>query len=233
MKMPLAAMAALLAVCAAAPAQSPARDVLYQLSTYSALKAGAYDGFQSYGEVKKHGDFGIGAFDAMDGEMILLDGTVYRVASDGKVAAMDDSARSSYCTVTFFDADQDASLENSVDYAYLKSYLDTAVPTNRICAVRITGTFMHVKTRSVPAQAKPYPPLDEVIRQQTVFEFNNIAGTAIGFRFPSFMDGVQVPGYHLHFLTADKTGGGHLLDFKTEKVQVEIDDTPEFRMILP
>lgn len=233
MKMPIALMSALLAAWIPASAQSPARDVLYQLSTYSALKAGVYDGLQRYGDVKKHGDFGIGAFDAMDGEMILLDGTVYRVAADGKVAAVEDSALSSYCTVTFFDADRNATLANAVDYAYLKSYLDTAVPTNLICAVRITGTFAHVKTRSVPAQAKPYPPLDEVIKQQSVFEFTNVTGTAVGFRFPSFMEGVQVAGYHLHFLTADKTGGGHLLDFKTEKVEIGIDDTPEFRMVLP
>lgn len=233
MSIRLAVLAALLAACAVAAGQAPGRDVLYQLSTYAALKAGAYEGFQTYGDVKKHGDFGIGAFDAMDGEMIELDGAIYRVSSDGQVRPADDAATTPYCTVTFFDADRTASLDKAMDYNQLKEYLDTALPTNTICAVKIEGTFAHVKTRSVPAQSTPYPPLDAVLQQQAVFEFTNVTGTAVGFRFPAQMDGVQVPGYHLHFLTANKDGGGHLLDFKTGKVEVEIDDTPEFRMILP
>jgi acetolactate decarboxylase len=65
-----------------------------------------------------------------------------------------------------------------------------------------------------------------------VFEFTNVTGTAAGFRFPSFMDGVQAPGYHLHFLNTERTAGGHLLDGRLLNATVKIDPTSEFLMDL-
>ena len=209
------------------------RDVLYQLSSMAALKAGAYDGFKTYADVTRHGDFGIGTFQGIDGEMIELDGTVYQVKTDGHVYTPADSTPSCYATVTFFDNDKTIELEEPMSYGELKAWLDGQMPTNIPCAIRIDGTFETVKTRSVPSQQKPYPPLDDVVKQQAVFEFTNVTGTAVGFRFPSFMDGVQAPGYHLHFLTQDRGAGGHLLDFRIWHGTVKIDYTREFLMELP
>jgi acetolactate decarboxylase len=90
-----------------------------------------------------------------------------------------------------------------------------------------------MKTRSLPEQAKPYPPLIEVAKNQSVFEFNNVSGTIVGFRCPQYMNGISIPGYHLHFLTADDKGGGHVLDLKTGSVTAMLDFTPDFLMILP
>lgn len=209
------------------------RDVLYQLSSMAALKAGVYDGFRAYADVKLHGDFGIGTFEGIDGEMIELDGTVYQVSADGHVYKPDDSTQACYATVTFFDDDKTIPLNQPMDYAQLRTWLDGVVPTNFPCAIRIDGTFEYIKTRSVHSQSKPYPPLDDVVKNQVVFEFTNVTGTAAGFRFPAFMDGVQAPSYHLHFLTQDRKAGGHLLECRIWNASVRVDFTRKFLMELP
>ncbi len=80
------------------------------------------------------------------------------------------------------------------------------------CAIRIDGHFKSVKVRSVPRQEKPYQGLEDAVKHQTEFQLKNVSGTLVGFRFPHYMDGVNVPGYHFHFITADKKAGGHALD---------------------
>ena len=217
-------------ICAQEPGP---RDILYQLSSMEALKAGDYNGYKTYADVKRRGDFGIGTFEDIDGEMIEVDGTVYQVKTDGKVYLPDDSTLSCYATVTFFDDDQTIPLEQPMDYGQLKTWLDGILPTNIPCAIRIEGIFETVKSRSVPPQKKPYPALDDVVKNQVVFEFTNVAGTAVGFRFPAFMDGVQAPGYHLHFLTQSREAGGHLLDCRIWSGTVKLDFTREFLMELP
>ena len=209
------------------------RDVLYQLSSMAALKAGVYDGMKPYRYVKERGDFGIGTFENIDGEMIELDGKVYQVRTDGQVYTPADSTLSCYATVTFLDEQAVAQIDEPMTYEELMAFLDRVVATNVPNAIRIEGDFEHVKTRSVPAQEKPYPPLDDVVAKQVVFELTHVTGTAVGFRFPAFMNGVQAPGYHLHFLTADRKAGGHLLDFRLTKGRVIIDETPRFLMELP
>ncbi|MEJ2568319.1 MAG: acetolactate decarboxylase, partial [candidate division WOR-3 bacterium] len=100
-------------------------------------------------------------------------------------------------------------------------------------AIKIEGLFKYVRTRSVPAQEKPYPPLIEVVKTQSEFEFNNVKGTLVGFRLPEYINGINVPKYHLHFITENKEGGGHLLELETEKVQAGIDFTDKIFVTLP
>ena len=108
------------------------------------------------------------------------------------------------------------------------------MPTGNIFyAIKIEGTFSYIKTRSVPAQEKPYPPLVEVTQNQPIFEFNDVEGTIVGFRCPAYVAGINVPGYHLHFLTKSKDSGGHVLEFEIVEAVASIDYTSEFLMILP
>jgi acetolactate decarboxylase len=104
---------------------------------------------------------------------------------------------------------------------------------NMPLAARISGTFKYVKTRSVPRQTRPYPRLVDVTARQAVFEFRDVRGTIVGFRFPDYIKGVNMPGWHLHFITEDETGGGHVLDVQVGKVHVEIDETPVLQIVLP
>lgn len=186
-------------------APAPKNDALTQVSTIDALLNGLYDGMISLADLKAHGDFGIGTFEGLDGEMIFYDGVFYQVKADGIAYIPEDSLTAPFAVVTFFDTDKEVRLADGTDYVSLLTFLDEILPTDNIFyAVEITGTFSYVQTRSVPAQHKPYPPLTEVTEGQTVFEFTDVEGTIVGFFSPPYADGINVPGYHLHFLTDDK-----------------------------
>lgn len=209
-------------------------DILFQISTINALLEGVYDGEFSFGELKTHGDLGLGTFNSLDGEMTMIDGEVYQVRSDGKVYVMPDSAKTPFSVVTFFEEDTSILLDSLLDYNSLEEFLDSKLPTkNMIYAIKIEGLFKYVRTRSVPAQEKPYPPLAEVVKTQPEFEFHNQKGIMVGFRLPEFVNGINVPKYHLHFITEDRKGGGHLLECETSKIKIGIDFTGELFVSLP
>ena len=117
----------------------------------------------------------------------------------------------------------------------LQAYIDENTPSENIFyAILVNGTFSYAKTRSVPAQEKPYPLLADAVKNQSVFEFHNVTGILVGFKSPKYVDGgINVAGYHLHFLTTDRTAGGHLLDVEAEEAVLQIDYTDGFMMELP
>jgi acetolactate decarboxylase len=91
-----------------------------------------------------------------------------------------------------------------------------------------------MKVRSVPAQQEPFPVLSEAVKNQSVYTFSGTTGTIVGFYTPVFFKGVNVPGFHLHYLSDDRTAGGHILDFTLPVgMLVEYDVTPGFTMALP
>jgi acetolactate decarboxylase len=210
------------------------RETLMQVSTINALMAGVYDGVISSGKLAGYGDFGVGTFDALEGEMVVLDGQIYQVKTDGVAYRVPDSLGVPFAAVTYFDSDRTETLAAGIDNAGLQAFIDRLIPSNNIFyAVKITGTFSYMQTRSVPKQQKPYPPLADVTPKQAVFEFHDVTGTVVGFRCPQFVNGVNVPGYHLHFLTGDRKAGGHILDFTVKQTVADLDYTPDFLMVLP
>jgi len=225
---------AALAVVVFAGCASVDRDSVYQVSTLHALLEGVYDGETPVAELLTRGDLGIGTFNALDGEMVYADGVVYQVTADGKVHVVPPHVKTPFACVTFFEADTSLALAEGTDYEGFKAQLDKQLPTlNLPYAIRMEGTFSHVKTRSVPAQTKPYPRLVEVTKHQPTFEFNDVEGVIVGFRLPEYMNGINVPGYHVHFLTADRKGGGHVLEFTVKAATVEVDTTPRLALVLP
>jgi len=209
-------------------------DVLFQTSTINALLEGVYDGEITYGELEQYGDFGIGTFNGLDGEMIGLEGTFYQIKADGIAYPVDASMRTPFAAVTFFEADKIVLSDRALDQKELEQYLDDLLPTKNIFyALKIEGVFKYIKARSVPRQNKPYPPLVEVVKNQSIFEFHNVEGTIVGFRCPIYAEGINVPGYHLHFITEDRKAGGHLLECQVQNIGIEIDYTSEFYMVLP
>src|SRR4030066_387652 len=145
------------------------KDVLFQTSTLSALSEGDYDGDLTYKDLRQHGDFGLGTFDNLDGEMIALAGEFYQIKTDGKAYPVEDSMETPFAIVTFFETDKVVSLDNISDYEQLKQCLDSVLPDKDIFyAIKIEGTFEYIKARSVPAQFKPYPSLDEALKGQKI-----------------------------------------------------------------
>lgn len=210
------------------------RDTLYQISTINALMEGVFDGTSSVGELKAKGDFGIGTFNGVDGEMVMIGGKVYKIRSDGYVYNVKNSELVPFAEVTFFDNDKSLVFNKNINLKQFQSYIDSILTSkNVIYAVKMEGSFKYIKTRSVPKQNKPYSSLLEVTKNQAVFEFENIKGTIIGFRIPSYLSNVNMPGYHFHFLSENKKSGGHLLDFIIDYVSIELDKTPAFFMVIP
>lgn len=217
-----------------ADSPAPDRETLTQVSTINALMAGVYDGILPSGTLKGYGDFGIGTLDGLDGEMVELDGKIYQVKTDGIAYPVSDSLKVPFAAVTFFDNDLEENFNSGLNYAGVQESLDKLIPSaNMFAAIKISGTFSYVKTRSVPKQSKPYPILTEVTKNQTVFEFHNVKGTIVGFKCPQYVNGVNVPGYHLHFLTDDLKAGGHVLEFTPDSALARLDITPKFLMLLP
>ena len=230
----LAATLVIITICTPGCLSSPQdRDVLFQSSTISALSEGAFDGDLTYKDLREHGDFGLGTFDNLNGEMIALEDEFYQIKADGKAYLADNSMETPFAVVTFFEPDKAVSLDKMLDYEQLKQHLDSMLPARDIFyAIKVEGAFNYIKARSVSAQSKPFPSLAEALEGQTIFEFNDVTGTLVGFWCPTYVEGINVPGYHLHFITSDKKAGGHLLDCQTESVKIEIDYTSEFFMVL-
>ena len=207
---------------------------IFQNSTINALLEGVYDGSMTYGELRQRGDFGLGTFNALDGEMVALDGQFYQVTADGSVRTVADTQQTPFATVLFFRPSFRRSLKGPLDYEQLQSQLDTFTDgPNLFYAMRIDGRFTFVKTRILPRQEKPYPPLADVAKNQPLFHFVDVNGTLAGFRFPDFARGLNVPGFHLHFLTEDRTAGGHVLDLVLEDGELSIDASARFHLELP
>lgn len=207
----------------------------FQVSTLGALNVGVYQGAATLAELKQHGDFGLGTFEGLDGEMILLNGKAYQVRMNGLVYPVADAAKTPFSVVTFFHKARSLRLMGHLTYQDLQQQLDKQLPTpNLPYAVRLQGTFPALKVRSVPKQALPYPPLNDVVsQQQRVFALQNVRGTLVGFRLPQYFKGVNVAGYHFHFITADRKAGGHLLDGTFFKPVVDVQPLQDWQIQLP
>lgn len=215
-------------------AQNSDTDTIYQFSTINALLEGVYDGEVSCGELKEKGDFGLGTFDNLDGEMLELEGVIYQVKADGTVYEVEDTETSPFAAVTFFETDIEDTINTEMNGQNLAEYIENMLPSqNLMYAIKISGNFSYMRTRSVAAQEKPYPRLVDVTKDQSVFEFDNIEGTVVGYWLPEYADDINVPGYHLHFITADRTAGGHILEYTIESGLIEIDSCDGFCLELP
>lgn len=210
------------------------RDIIFQVSTIGALMQGFYDGEVSCGDLKPHGDLGIGTFAGLDGEMIVIDGQVFQVKADGKAYRVTDKVKTPFAAVTFFERDVERDLRDIKTYQELQNQLNELIPNkNLFYAFRLDGTFSYVKTRSVPKQSKPYPLLVEVTKNQPTFELKNVKGTLVGFWCPDYVNGINVPAYHLHFITEDRQYGGHLLECNLVEGKLAMDTSGEFQLVLP
>ena len=203
------------------------------MATIDALLQGVFDGQTSLGDLAAKGNFGIGTFNSLDGEMVLEDGLFFQVKADGKVYRPSTETCTPFASVVKF-APEDSLRINNLDFKELKQLIDSLMGSpNYFYAVRLEGEFESVHTRSVPAQQKPYPLLVEVTRQQPEFNIGQTKGKLTGFYCPEFVKGINIPGYHLHYLTDDKTAGGHLLDFHLKKGKLKLDRIEKFEMQLP
>jgi acetolactate decarboxylase len=209
------------------------KDVLYQVSSLQLLIDGEYDGIIKYGSFDIKGDFGIGTFHALDGEMVMLDDKTYRIDMQGKAHKVDNDELCPFASVTYFDYDDWFELASVSSYDELMEKIDHELDDKNIFyAIKIVGTFDYLKLRSVPKQEKPYKNLYTVLEDQGIFIHENVEGTMVGFWCPEYIGGVNASGYHFHFISSNKSFGGHVLELSGKNITGEIDTTTELEMIL-
>lgn len=206
---------------------------LYVSSPVNALVQGIFREDKTLRQVLDHGNFGLGTFDGLDGEMVLVDGVFYQLKSDGSTVTPDLSTGTPYACVTHFNPEQSFNAPTNANYSVLQQAIsESMLSNNLIYAIRVEGTFSKILARSVPKQDN-YRTLVEVSAEQEEFHFAHITGELVGFWTPDFMHSVSVPGFHLHFLSADKKHGGHLLDCLTDNVKVSLQALDQLNLDLP
>ena len=212
-------------------------DSMYQVSLMQAFMHGEYKGVITVGDFKTHGDIGLGTFDGVNGEMIVLDGVVYQAAADGSINVMPDNETIPFGTITTFDEDGKIPNITARNFDDLTSQLNKEIDKygrNNMYIIKIKGHFSNITVRSVEKQNEPYREFTQVAAvDQRVFNHTDQTGTVVAVYFPEYMNELNMHGWHLHFLSDDKTKGGHVLAFNNLSGSGQIDEIHEFKMILP
>jgi acetolactate decarboxylase len=217
-------------------AHDPATEhVVWQAGTLDALMDGRYDGDLTIGELLAHGDHGIGTLQHLDGEMVVLDGECWVIDHTGCVRRVPPDTRTPFAVLCPFVPSATTHLTGPLELPELHAALDELAARDRepVEAVRVHGTFTDLTLRSVAAQTPPYPPLAEVTRHQTEWRLPAATGTLVGFRFPDATAGLEVPGYHLHFLSDDRDHGGHVLAATLVDGTAAVEGVDELHVELP
>ncbi len=209
-------------------------DTIVQISTLQALIQGAYDQATSYEDLSPYGDFGIGTFNALDGEMIMVDNNLFQIDNNGVAHRISRNAGTPFAMVTHFNADKHLQITAPIDLKTLYQKIDDQLPSENIFyAIKFCGSFKKIRARSVAKQKKPYPPLTQIVKKQSVFTYENVQGELVGFRLPEFMAKSNMAGYHFHFLTSEQKAGGHLLGCEITSGTVYVDMITNLKIMLP
>lgn len=215
-------------------AEGKEESELYQTSLMSALIDGVYDGDMTIAELLTHGNFGLGTFDELDGELIAFDSEVHQLREDGSARRALPEQKTPFAVVTDFRPTMFGELTGLHTKHEVHAVVDELIGSdNLFCAFRIDGEFERVETRTVPRQSAPYRPMLEAIEHQPIFTFTKTSGTLVGFRCPEYVQGINVAGFHVHYITADRQGGGHVLDYHMLKGKVEVAKISRLRIDLP
>ncbi len=210
------------------------QGVFTQISLFSVLLAGRYGGVCSLADVKKHGNLAIATMDRLDGEMQMIDGVVYQACADGRLRLPKDDETIPFGTIAEFTPEQELRLDAIPCFEDFEARMQTECPgLNLPLAVHLTGVFRHVKVRVVKRQEKDGIGLAEAARNEAVFEFDDVPGDMVGFRLPDYVQGVNAPGWHLHFVDDARRHGGHVVNFSLKQGEMRICHAREFHVVLP
>jgi acetolactate decarboxylase len=217
-----------------APHRPLDRHEVFQTGTMGALLDGIYDGDCSVEHLLTRGDFGVGTFNSLDGEMLLVDGTCYRLSSDGSVGPTVPTVQTPFAVVTRFEAHVTHRIVEPLTLAEVRDLLGSITPSdNYLYAFRIRGDFEFVRTRTVARQSPPYRRLAEVTKGEPVQVFSNLSGDIVGFRTPVFQQGIGIAGDHAHFIDESRSQGGHVLDLALTRGTIEVCIGTDLHLELP
>ncbi len=196
---------------------APADSQMYQVATLQALMLGYTRPVVTVGELLAHGDTGLGTFEGVGGEMIVTGGRCFCAANDGSVTEATPETGVPFASVTELHAGRVLELDDVPNIEELKSRLDLAIEEdfglNSMHVVEIAGRFRRVSARSEEAYHAHHVSLKEILaKSQRDFFFDDTEGTLVCVYYPDYMDGINAPGWHLHYVSADRMRGGHVFD---------------------
>ncbi len=211
---------------------------MYQVSTLQALAMGHTRPVVDVAELKKHGTTGLGTFDGVDGEMIMLDGKCYRAIENGSVSEAGDDMGVSFASVSNFVGERSFTFTDIHDIGTLKAQLNNKIEEefglNSMHMVRIDGEFEVIDARSESPTYSIHVSLKDMLsKTQKSFVFDNVKGVLICVYYPDYMDGINAPGWHLHFISDDKTMGGHVFEIKMKSGIAKMDKINNIELQLP
>lgn len=208
-------------------------STLFQVSTSNALVEGIYKGAVSIRDLREHGDFGLGTFEGLDGEMVALDGGFFQVRSDGTVRHAAGSDLSPFAAVTWFKPDKSIEIGSCPRLDSMIARLDELRESaNVFYAIRIDGSFPFMHTRAM-CKSEEGTPLAVAAAHQPEFRASDVAGTLVGFWSPQYVKTLEIPGYHLHFISNDRAWGGHLLECSGRDLRIAIQTVSDLHVALP
>lgn len=209
------------------------RHSLFQVSTSNALVQGVFRGSVTVGDLRTHGDFGLGTFDGLDGELIMLEGTCHRATFEGSVTVPDDTTTVPFAVITRFNPDIRLSVGGVGSLAELTAVIDRSRPSaNLFVGIRVDGAFRSLAMRAA-CPAAVGEGLVEAVSHQSEFRTEGEAGTLVGFWAPTYARAVNIPGYHFHFISDDRSHGGHVLELEAEELAIGIHVESALHLAIP
>ena len=211
---------------------------MYQVSTLQALALGYSRAVISVDELLREGDTGLGTFEDVNGEMIVMDGHCYRADQNGCVTAVAPRTGVPFAAVARLSGEQRFPMRDMPDIDSVRTELTRKIEErfglNSMHVVRIDGEFAKVDARSEAPYRSHHISLKEILGQtQKAFIFENIRGSLVGVYFPDYMDGINMPGWHLHFLSDDRSKGGHVFDVSLREGAAKVDKISSIVIDLP
>ena len=206
---------------------------LFQVSTSGALVKGVFKGCTQVGDLKTHGDFGLGTYESLDGELVMLEGHCYQASAEGLITEAEDSWLVPFATITRFNADKELNFTSIDSIQILEQMIDAERPSDNIfVGMRLEGVFDRIELRAA-CKALPGEDLVAATSHQSEFGFDDVEGTLVGFWTPTFAKTLNVAGYHFHFVSADRTRGGHLLNLKANQLSAALHFETDFHLAIP
>ena len=214
------------------------KNKMYQVSTLQALALGYSRAVINVGELLQEGDTGLGTFEDVNGEMILMEGQCYRADQNGQVSVVSPETGVPFAAVAQLSGEQQFAMGRMDDIEAIRTELTRKIEErfglNSMHVVRIDGFFENVDARSEAPYRSHHISLKEILGEtQKAFVFENIRGSLVGVYFPDYMDGINMPGWHLHFLSEDRTQGGHVFNVRMREGLAKVDKIHSIEIDLP
>ncbi|NIF07260.1 acetolactate decarboxylase [Chryseobacterium sp. Tr-659] len=213
------------------------KDGIFHYSSMDAMRNGVYTGNLTVKDVKKKGDFGLGTYNFLDGELVMLDGSVYRIVSDGSVEIADHKREIPFGSFTFFKKEHSEELRNVKTVEELMKNIREILPSsNRFYAIKIEAVFKELTLGgAIKVNEEDRTGIADLMKTRPLYINQNIKGTLVGFYSPSYVGGLDLSPFHFHFISEDRKVGGHLVEgtFAFSKFTVQLDEKNTYEVMLP